>query len=438
MALSHNRSSNARWTVRPARSWERRYLAALVTADGAIWVLVSLIAEIIAFGRLDPTLLVASSPLPYLAVVFLLAVIWLVALGTAGAYDRQKVGLGSDEYRSVINAAVRFLAILAVLDFALHTQLARSFVLIAWPSATIISLLLHWAARRWLYHQRLAGRRLQRTVLVGRSSRVAEISRHFSRAPHTGVSVVGACTEGPHSGLSNLIDARGDILATLGEREYGLSPDDIVMALDATRASLVAVVDTVLLADGSLRPLACELEKRHAELIVVPTLTNITGPRVVVHQVGGLPLFHIAKPALTGLTFYLKGIVERILCALLLVLLAPAILAIATGLWLTSGRPIIFRQVRVGQHGKLFTLYKFRTMREGAEQQLSFLADRNETDGPLFKMSDDPRVTRFGALLRRWSLDEIPQFWNVLRGDMALVGPRPPLTPEVRDSARTL
>jgi exopolysaccharide biosynthesis polyprenyl glycosylphosphotransferase len=174
---------------------------------------------------------------------------------------------------------------------------------------------------------------------------------------------------------------------------------------------------------------------------VDPGLMEVAGPRLHVDPVDGFPLLRLTRPTFTGLPWIVKHLVDRVGSALLLLLVAPLLLAVAIGVKLDGG-PVLFRQTRVGRHGREFRMLKFRSMTADAERRVAELRTANEGAGPLFKMRRDPRTTRVGAVLRRYSLDELPQLVNVLLGDMSLVGPRPPLPSEVaaygRDARRRL
>jgi exopolysaccharide biosynthesis polyprenyl glycosylphosphotransferase len=204
---------------------------------------------------------------------------------------------------------------------------------------------------------------------------------------------------------------------------------------------IVAVCPTPGWTPRRLHHLAWHLEDAPAELVVDPGLMEVAGPRLHVEPVDGLPLLRLTRPAFSGISWVVKQLLDRLGSALALLLVAPLLLAIAIGVKLDGG-PVLFRQTRVGQHGREFSMLKFRSMVVDAEQRLADLGPRNEGAGPLFKMRRDPRVTRVGSILRRFSLDELPQLLNVLTGAMSLVGPRPPLPSEVatygRDAQRKL
>jgi exopolysaccharide biosynthesis polyprenyl glycosylphosphotransferase len=180
-----------------------------------------------------------------------------------------------------------------------------------------------------------------------------------------------------------------------------------------------------------LRRLAWELERDDIDLIVSSSLVDTAGDRITVRPVDGLPMMHIEHPRLIGGRRLIKSFFDLSVAALLLVLLSPLFLVLALIIKLDTGGPVFFRQVRVGRGGEVFRMYKFRTMHVDAEQRVAAMSQANQAAGVLFKMRDDPRTTRSGRLLRRHSLDELPQLINVLMGDMSLVGPRPPLPSEV-------
>ena len=179
-----------------------------------------------------------------------------------------------------------------------------------------------------------------------------------------------------------------------------------------------------------LRDLAWQLEKSDTDLCVAPALLDVAGPRTTIRPVVGLPLLHVDHPEFTGLRHLIKSAFDHLAAAAALVFSSPLFLVISLAIRLTDGGPALFRQERVGKDGRPFMLFKFRTMVVDAERQKSQLSELNETDGVLFKIRCDPRVTHIGAKLRRWSLDELPQLINVLIGDMSLVGPRPALPEE--------
>jgi exopolysaccharide biosynthesis polyprenyl glycosylphosphotransferase len=180
-----------------------------------------------------------------------------------------------------------------------------------------------------------------------------------------------------------------------------------------------------------LRKLSWHLECSGIDLLVTPGLIEVAGPRLHIRPFVGLPLLAIEEPVFSGWKRVLKGALDRVGAALAIVLVAPVLLAIALAVKVSSPGPVLYRQERVGAYGRRYTLYKFRSMVDGADAKLAELLEQNEGNGLLFKMRRDPRVTAVGRVLRRFSLDELPQLFNVVGGTMSLVGPRPPLPSEV-------
>jgi exopolysaccharide biosynthesis polyprenyl glycosylphosphotransferase len=190
-------------------------------------------------------------------------------------------------------------------------------------------------------------------------------------------------------------------------------------------ADMIAMCGSASAEPGELRRMAWQIEGTGVDLVVAPQLTDIAGPRVHIRPVEGLPLLHVEEPKVSGVGWLLKNLMDRLIAAVALVVLSPLLFFVALLIWLSNRGPAIFRQTRVGREGRTFRVWKFRTMYTDAEDRLAQLVDQNESDGLLFKIRNDPRVTPVGRFLRRTSLDELPQLVNVLRGEMSLVGPRP-------------
>jgi exopolysaccharide biosynthesis polyprenyl glycosylphosphotransferase len=245
--------------------------------------------------------------------------------------------------------------------------------------------------------------------------------RHFRRAPFAGFSVVAVCVPGVRDEL--VVDGQ-PIPAPAG-------PDAVLDALVGADADTLAVADPTTFPGAALRELAWDLEGSGVDLIVAPAVTEVAGPRIAVRPVAGIPLLHVEEPSLSGPARVTKAIFDRTFGVAALVLCSPILLVLALFVRITSHGPALFRQTRVGRDGREFQMLKFRTMIQGAEEQLDELLQHADADHVLFKLPDDPRLTRLGRWLRRHSLDELPQLWNVVVGDMSVVGPRPPLPSEV-------
>jgi exopolysaccharide biosynthesis polyprenyl glycosylphosphotransferase len=255
-------------------------------------------------------------------------------------------------------------------------------------------------------------------IAVGHAAAVADLVTTLRRESYHGLSIVAACLAGePDADEVANVPVAGQL-------------GSVPWAVGRFGADTVAVLGCPEMDGKRLRELAWELEKTGTDLCVAPALLDVAGPRTTIRPVAGLPLLHVDHPELDGGKQVVKGLFDKVLAVSALLLLAPLFGAIALAIRLADRGPVFFRQTRIGKSGRAFTLYKFRTMVVDAEQRKALLALSNEADGVLFKIRRDPRVTRPGAWLRRWSLDELPQLINVLLGEMSLVGPRPALPDE--------
>ncbi|MGY1774408.1 sugar transferase [Geodermatophilus sp. SYSU D00804] len=364
----------------------------------------------------------ADDPRPPLWQALLVPVVWTPAMLLARTYEERFLWIGVEEYRRVLDAAVAVLAVVATVSWGLQLEVARGLVVLTLPLATLFTLLGRVAHRHWLRRERQQGQYLQTTILVGAREPVAALDEQLQRSPHQGYRVIGCCL--PVAEQSRGIDAFNG-LPVLG----GVA--DVADVVKRFEVDTVAVLPGPDIHGAVLRRLGWQLEDTEAELLLAPAVTDVVGPRVHIRPVAGLPLLHMERPELTGVRRFTKELVDRSAAAIGLLVLAPALLAIAVAVRLDSRGPVLFRQERIGRCGETFTMLKFRSMVQDAPRLVEQLAAANEGNGVLFKMKADPRVTSVGRVLRRYSFDELPQLINVLRGDMSLVGPRPPLAKEV-------
>ncbi|MBW8765346.1 MAG: sugar transferase [Geodermatophilales bacterium] len=398
---------------RPAR-WSRRYRAVLVTADCVIAVVAAVVMLWLRPWQLVP-------PSPYALLCLALPFLWPLALATSGAYLLQHFGTGSEEFRKVARGGLVLLAGVSVVSYGGKLDIARSFVVFTIPAMTVVSLFARYVARKWLHRARYRGRCVKRVIAVGRETAVADLIRRMQVDRYAGMEVVAACVptpEGADDVESTGVPVDGDLDAVI----------DVVRRWDADAVAVTSASETAAM---YLRRLSWQLEGSGIELLVSPGLIEVAGPRLHIRPFVGLPLLSIEEPVFTGWRRVLKGALDRTGAALAIVLVAPILVAIAVAVRLSSHGPVLYRQERVGTYGRRFTMYKFRSMVDGADGKLADLLASNEGHGLLFKMQRDPRVTPVGRVLRRLSLDELPQLFNVLGGTMSLVGPRPPLPREV-------
>jgi exopolysaccharide biosynthesis polyprenyl glycosylphosphotransferase len=394
--------------------WSRRYRALLIAADGVV----ALVAGVLMLA-LRPAEALPGSPYAWLSLA--LPLLWPAAVGMSGGYSHKFFGTGSEEFRKVARGGLWLLAAISVVSYGAQLDIARSFVVFTLPAMTVVTLGGRFAGRKWLQRARRNGRCIKRVVAVGRDAAVADLVRRIQVDHYAGMEVVAACvtTPGAAARVESIgVPIDGDL-------------DDVVDVVRRRNADAVAVTSASETAAVYLRKLSWQLEGSGIELLVSPGLVEIAGPRLHIRPFVGLPLLSIEEPVFSGWKRVLKGALDRVGAACALVLIAPVLLGIALAVRLSGPGPVLYRQERVGAYGDHYTMYKFRSMVEGADAKLTELLAQNEGQGLLFKMRSDPRVTPVGRWLRRFSLDELPQLFNVLGGSMSLVGPRPPLPQEV-------
>jgi exopolysaccharide biosynthesis polyprenyl glycosylphosphotransferase len=395
------------------RAWERRCVRAVIVVDAVASLVAGLTAYEVRFGNLSAEGLAWDN---YMALSAGLPVLWLAAMAAARAYEARFLSVGFEEFRRVLMAAVVVIATVATASWATKTPIARGYVLVALPVATALTLLGRYLVRKWVHRERRRGFFMSDVLLVGHGRTGAELVRQMRGDPHHGMRIVGACV--PERGGSAELTALGvPVLSGF---------EDVEHAVRSTSADAVAVLPCPEMDGPALRRLSWSLAKSGIDLLVAPALIDVAGPRIAIRPVCGLPLLHVDEPQLAGGRRVAKALLDRLVALIMLIVLAPLLVAIALAIRLSSPGPAIFRQTRTGWRGHEFTMWKFRTMVRNAEELRSSLDELNRhATGELFKISADPRVTRLGRLLRRTSLDELPQMVNVLRGEMSLVGPRP-------------
>ncbi|MFD0657927.1 sugar transferase [Thermocatellispora tengchongensis] len=395
--------------------WLRQYRGHAVLADAACGLVAGVVAVGVRFGEVTPYVA------PYAVASALLPLAWVCAVALNRAYEPRLLGLGSEEFRRIVQCGLALTAGLAVAAYSTKTEIARGYVVLALPLATALTLLARHGLRRAVHRRRLRGECMHRVVAVGHPEGVAGLVRMLRREPRHGMQIVAACL--PADDCCDLPSCDVAGVPVLG----GLS--DVPLAVRHAGADTVAVLACREMDGDALGRLAWRLEKSHTQLIVAPALMDVAGPRTTIRPAAGLPLLHVEHPQLVGVRRLVKDLFDRLVAAALLVALAPLLLGLAVAVRAGDPGPALFRQTRVGRDGREFTILKFRTMVTDAEKRkIELVSDAN---GLLFKVRRDPRVTPLGAWLRRHSLDELPQLINVLRGDMSLVGPRPPLPEEV-------
>ncbi|MGN6250669.1 MAG: sugar transferase [Marmoricola sp.] len=342
--------------------------------------------------------------------------LWALVLVASGAYDRREFGTRFEDFRRIVLGSVVALGLVGFIAFLTDSDLSRGYVLLLFGIGAPVLLVLRWVERKALHACRRRGKLLNRMIAVGSATAVGELEAVLRRAPWTGYHLLGRVAAWKDDG--------GD-LAVLGALE------ELPQLIEAHDADSVLVAGGGYASAAELRRLGWTLEGLDVDMLVVPSLTDVAGPRVHFTHVAGLPLVHVREPQVGEAMGWVKRLFDVVVSGMLLLLLAPVMAVVALGVKLQDGGPVLYRQHRVGHGQAAFGMLKFRSMVVGADTLRADLDDANELDGVLFKIRDDPRVTRLGATLRKYSLDELPQLFNVLSGEMSLVGPRPPLPAEV-------
>lgn len=404
--------------------WARHYRDRLWCTDAAIVAAVTLVSvavRLVAVGAPAAT----EGAIERIGVPIAIAAAWLLALSAFRTREPHIVGVGAAEYKRILNATATAFGLVAILFLIVQTSGARWY-LVAAPVGAAALVLARWLWRRWLFLQRRRGRYLSRAIIVGNRHDVEYVARQIGGDPGAGYVVVGAVlNDADHADLV----VGGHAIPVLGRVDGAAQ-----VAVDQ-HADSVIVTGPFGDDDGDdegepIRQLSWALEGTATELVLSSRLTDVAGPRIHFRPVEGLPLLHVEIPTFDGWRHAVKRTFDIVFASTALLLIAPLVLVIAVLIKVDSPGPVFFKQVRCGRDGRTFEMLKFRSMVATAEQDLAGLLDQNEGAGVLFKIRNDPRVTRIGRILRSHSLDELPQFWNILVGDMSVVGPRPPLVSE--------
>jgi exopolysaccharide biosynthesis polyprenyl glycosylphosphotransferase len=406
-ASNPTRGPGPRRARRRPPPWETRYVRRLVAVDLVVGVGAGALGAGLELDRVTgapASVQIAALPLALVA-----------ALAANRTYERRYLFVGTAEYARVVRAWLGLTAIATIGSYAAGALPPRGYVLAAFPLAAAACLLARLGLRRGLHRARAGGGCMRRVLLVGHAGPVVTMTNHLRRTRYHGLDVVAACVP---EGEAADVPVLGDFTGISG-------------AVRAAAADVVLVLPSPELDGHALRRLAWQVEGDGVELIVASSLVDVAGARTTIRPVDGLSLMHVAHPVLDGWRRLVKAVFDRTAALVLIILAMPVLTVIGLSVLVTSGAPILFRQIRVGKDGRSFTMIKFRTMYRDAPDRLANLRASNDSDGVLFKLRDDPRVTRVGWWLRRFSLDELPQLGNVLAGQMSLVGPRPPLPDEV-------
>ncbi|OBK22057.1 polyprenyl glycosylphosphotransferase [Mycobacterium asiaticum] len=404
--------------------WQQRYSNRLRITDSLIVCTAVMLAQFVRFGD-SPNM--SGYPGPVMtgfSCVF--AALWLSSIAVFHTRSPRIIGSGIDEYRRIASASFSVFGIIAMVTLLAKIELARGYLAVALPVGTLGLLTSRNLWRKYVWRKRAQGQYQTMVLAIGDRSGVSHLAHELIRNPKDGYVVVGVCIPGYGPQRGEALKVQDREIPILGDESNALA------ALGYCGADTVAVTRTEHFGVHRIRELMWQLETMDVDLVVSPGVMDVAGARLTMRPIAGFPLLHVDKPQYEGTQRIQKRAFDFCFALAALLMTAPLLVAAAVAIKLTSKGPIFYRAERIGLDGQPFTMLKFRTMVDGADTQIEHLLPLNQgAGGMLFKIHQDPRVTQVGKILRRYSIDELPQFINVLKRDMSVVGPRPPLRREV-------
>ena len=399
--------------------WRGRLVFTLLWSDVAAALAACLISYLVEGHLRDINVLGLKLPAAFLVAVALPT--WLAGHLLNGSYRRSVADDGLKSLRAPLLVGFRITAFVVIASVALSADLSRVLVIAYFPTLILVGTVGRFVIFRVLASIRRRGAARIRLMLVGDEASVRRFATHLDRNRSLGYDVVGVCIPGSERSIA----LRNRLVPVTG------GPDDVISSARRYGVEAVAVANPSLFTSLTVQRLSWALERSGTDLLVAPDVSDVAGPRIRVATLTGLPLLHITDPRVDDLARRLASAFSRLVSLPILLLLSPVLIGAALAIKLSEGGPIFYQQERIGYRGQAFKMIKFRTMVTDAEARLPEVLHLNEHDGALFKVKDDPRITRVGKWLRKYSIDELPQLLNVLRGDMVLVGPRPVLPREM-------
>jgi exopolysaccharide biosynthesis polyprenyl glycosylphosphotransferase len=400
---------------RPQSRRSLKRIAMRVIADALAISAALFIASAVRFEILTGA---PSKGVNYTTVTLIATPVWLLLFWMYGLYEPRQVLGPVNEFKQVFHGVIAGTVLILLTDSIFSLNLARGWALIAMATAFVVVGGERLIVRKGLHFLRRRGGDTTRTIVMGANHEARTVARTLEREAWLGYKILGFV----------------DDVAPAGEEIAGghkvLGPtNELVEVIERSRANLVLVAASAFEAPR-LNQLFWELQDVNVDVQITSGTIDVLASRMVVQSVAGVPLFFVRRTGMDRTQRTIKRTMDVVVSSLLLLILSPVFLAISLWIKRDSEGGAFFKQVRVGRGGRPFVFIKFRSMVADAENKLAELQHLSEAPGLLFKLKDDPRVTRSGRLLRRYSLDELPQLWNVLKGEMSLVGPRPALPSE--------
>ncbi len=395
---------------------KRIQLTALYVGDAAM-ITIAIVVAVAARGVLpfpgqEDTAAIMQTTGPFILLG------WLLMLRIFGADSLRHLRAGAVEYKRVLMATSAMAGTVGIISYLMKYDFPRAAFVLMFTFGAFALLMVRYLRRKVMGAIHHRGALNTPLVVAGDSGHVDSIAQVLRRESWLGYRVIGAIT-------SDRVSHTPGGLPVLGTMK------DTVSVIEEHEAEAVFFAEGSFNAPADFRRMAWQLEEHDIQMIVVPAITDTSADRLEVRPVAGLPLVDVERPQALASGRWVKRTFDIIGASLLLLASAPVMAIVALAIKIEDGGPVLFRQPRVGLKGKEFECLKFRSMAVDAEARLAELEHLNEGAGPLFKMANDPRITRVGRFIRRFSIDELPQFWNALMGEMSLVGPRPALASEV-------
>ncbi len=408
-----------------------QFLVTNPTAAGLTWaaldaLLINLAFVLAYWTRYDLQLFRAVDPAfavtydVYLPFVVVFTLLLLLVYWQHGIYRLRRKISWFDEVYAIINGTATGTIIMIVFIFIYSPAFYSRLIFIYTGIFVVILLTLSRRIKTILLRQmRRRGIGTERVLIVGAGEVGLAVMRAVRANPEYGFNIIGFLDDHPVKGETDIgrFRALGGI-DNLPELLREQAIDEVFITLPWQYHHKIARIITFC-------------ERASVRTRIVPDLFQLTLSRMQIEEIAGVPMIGVKEISISGLNQVVKRTIDVVFSATTLILAAPLLGLIALMIKMESPGPVLFKQERVGRNGQRFMVYKFRSMVEGAEQQLSTVQHLNEAEGPLFKIKEDPRITWIGKWLRRLSLDELPQLYNVLQGEMSLIGPRPPLPNEV-------
>lgn len=419
-------------SIRRRPLWRYIYVAALVAVD----VLVMLLSLVICFAFNPGAYDTVTRAMPIWAFLLAYCVIGLLCLAFAGAYHRHVMAEGYELYTKLINAAIFTIVLASCVAFMLNLQLPRTALIIAPLVGLVCELVARWMMRCLLHHHRRRGECKYTTVIVGSSEGINRTLRLMRRNSALGYMPVAVCPIAPDPRMDDayvvtnfVADPNIEGADKLRVLSFG---SRFARTIERMGVQEVYIADVLSRDSKLLHAMSLAIESLGIELAISVSLADVGGHRLHLRNSAEQQVLIASLPQYRTTTYVIKRIIDIVLSAVALIVSSPIMLGVAIAIKLDDGGPVLFKQTRVGIHGKPFTMYKFRSMVTNAEEiKAKLAAESGQTNRFIFKLKDDPRITKVGKFIRKTSLDEFPQFFNVFKGDMSLVGPRPALPDEV-------